>query len=251
MTELFSLDLYKYALIFLRIGTIFMLMPGFSASYINTQTRLILALSVTLIMQPVISPLLPEQPQNFSIELQYMLEEITIGLFLGVIMQVLFFSLSFAGSIASQSIGFANAQLFDPAFQNQSMLIESFLSIIAITIIFLADIHHLMIEALYDSYQNFTPGKNILWQDITQHTMQTINNSFSFGFRLGAPFVAFTIIFYSCMGLLSRLMPQLNIFFLSLPLQIYLGLGILFLTIPIIMTVFMRYYGEGLLFSNS
>ena len=91
MTELFSLDLYKYALIFLRIGTIFMLMPGFSASYINTQTRLILALSVTLIMQPVISPFLPEQPQNFSIELQYMLEEITIGLFLGVIMQVLFF----------------------------------------------------------------------------------------------------------------------------------------------------------------
>ena len=80
---------------------------------------------------------------------------------------------------------------------------------------------------------------------------QTISRSFAFGFKLGSPFIAFTIIFYSGMGLVSRLMPQLNIFFLSLPLQIYLGVGLLFLTAPIIISVFFRYYDEGLyLFTN-
>lgn len=248
MIQLLSADLYTYSLIFLRIGSIFMLMPGFAASYVNTQTRLILALAITVVMVSFIYPQLPPEPDNFSINIQYMLNEIAIGIFLGIIMQILFFALNLAGSIASQAIGFANAQLFDPAFQGQSMLIESFLSVLALTFIFVMDIHHLMIEALVDSYQIFPAGQPILWNDIAQHLIQTINDSFNFGFKLGAPFIAFTIIFYSCMGLVSRLMPQLNIFFLSLPIQIYLGLGLLFLTVPIIITVFFRYYNEGLHF---
>lgn len=248
MTELLQTDLYTYMLVFLRIGTVFMLMPGFAAAYVNTQLRLILALAVTIILHPIIAPMLPPQPPSFALELQYMINEISIGIFLGIIMQILFFALNFAGSIASQSIGFANAQLFDPAFQGQSMLIESFLSVVALTFIFVTDIHHLMIGALVDSYQMFSATQPILWSDMADNLSQTINQSFVFGFKLGSPFIAFTIIFYSCMGLISRLMPQLNIFFLSLPLQIYIGLGVLFLTIPIIMTIFFRYYGEGLQF---
>lgn len=248
MTELLQSNLYTYALVFLRIGTVFMLMPGFSAIYINTQVRLILALAITIILHPLIAPMLPAQPDSFATELLYMINEISIGLFLGIIMQILFFALNFAGSLASQAIGFANAQLFDPAFQEQSMLIESFLSVVALTFIFVTDIHHLMLGALVDSYQLFSATQPILWEDMVEHTVQTLNQSFAFGFKLGAPFIAFTIIFYSCMGLVSRLMPQLNIFFLSLPLQIYLGLGLLFLIIPVVITIFFRYYGEGLQF---
>lgn len=248
MTDLFSINLYNYSLIFLRIGCVFMFIPGFSSTYINVQTRLIIALAVTLVLYPLIAPQIPPQPGNFSLELQYFINEMTIGLFLGIIMQVLFFALSFAGSIASQSIGFANAQLFDPAFQTQSMLIESFLSVLALTIIFLTDTHHLMIEALVNSYQIFPLGETLPLGDMSSHIAKTLSQSFDFGFKLGAPFIAFTIIFYSCMGLVSRLMPQLNIFFLSLPLQIYLGLGLLFLTVPIMVNVFFRYYDEGLYF---
>ncbi len=246
MVELFNISLYSYLLIFMRVGAIFMLMPGFSASYVNMQVRLILALAVTLILQPLLYSQLPAEPQDFATFFGYVLSEITIGIFLGMVMQVLFFALNFAGSIASQAIGFSNAQIFDPAFQTQTMIIETFLSIVAVTFIFVTDIHHLMIKALVDSYQIFIPGQLIPWGDMAQHITKTIDQSFSFGFKLGSPFIAFTIIFYSGMGLLSRLMPQLNIFFLSLPLQIYLGIGILFLTIPVIILVFFRYYDDGL-----
>ena len=251
MIELFNINLYIYAMIFLRLGAVFMLMPGFAAAYIPSQIRLIFALALTLILMPIISSEIPQRPSEYSTLLQYMLNEITIGVFLGIILQILFFALNFAGSIASQAIGFANAQIFDPTFQTQTMIVETFLSITAVSFIFLADIHHLMIEAVVDSYHLFKPGEPILWNDLSAHLIQTTTSSFTFGFKLGAPFIAFTIIFYAGMGLISRLMPQLNIFFLSLPLQIYLGIGLLFLTIPVIISVFFKYYDDGLyLFIN-
>ncbi len=246
MTELFNITLYSYLMIFLRIGAVFMLTPGFSASYVNIQLRLILALAVSLVSMPLISPMLPTEPKEFSTMIQYILNEISIGIFLGMIMQFLFFALNLAGSIASQAIGFSNAQIFDPTFQNQTMLIESFLSIIAITVVFIMDIHHLMLEAIIDSYYLFQPGKSIPWNDMASHMTETVTKSFSFGFKIGSPFIAFTIIFYSSIGLVSRLMPQLNIFFLSLPLQIYLGIGLLFITAPIMISVFLGYFDEGL-----
>ena len=251
MIELFSITLYNYLMIFMRIGAVFMLMPGFSASYVNVQIRLIIALTLTFVTVPLLSPVLPPEPKEFSLLLQYILNEISVGIFLGIIMQVLFFALNLAGSLASQAIGFSNAQIFDPAFQTQTMLIETFLSIIAITLIFLTNVHHLMIEAMIDSYHLFVPGKPLLWGDFADHISETINKSFSFGFKLGSPFIAFTIIFYSGMGLVARLMPQLNIFFLSLPLQIYLGIGVLFITAPIILNVFFKYFDDGMyLFTN-
>ena len=246
MTELFNITIYNYLMIFLRIGAVFMLTPGFSASYINIQVRLVFALAISLVSMPLITPMLPPEPKEFSLMFQYILNEITIGIFLGMVMQFLFFALNLAGSIASQAIGFSNAQIFDPTFQNQTMLIESFLSIIAITVVFIMDIHHLMLEAVIDSYYLFIPGQSIPWADFASHLTETVTKSFTFGFKLGAPFIAFTIIFYTSIGLVSRLMPQLNIFFLSLPLQIYLGIGLLFITAPIIISVFLGYFDEGL-----
>ena len=246
MTELFNITLYNYLMIFLRIGSVFIFMPGLSASYVNIQTRLILALAMTLVSMPIITPMLPTEPKEFSIMLQYIINEITTGIFLSIILQVLFFALNLAGSIASQAIGFSNAQIFDPAFQTQTMLIETFFSIIAITFIFMTDIHHLMFEAIVDSYYLFRPGEGLPWGNFANHMTETVNRSFSMGFKLGSPFIAFTIIFYSGIGLVSRLMPQLNIFFLSLPLQIYLGLGVLLLTAPIIIVFFFRYFDDNM-----
>ena len=233
-------------MIFLRIGAVFMLTPGFSASYVNIQLRLILALAVSLVAMPLLTPMIPPEPKEFSTIIQYILNEISIGIFLGMIMQFLFFALNLAGSIASQAIGFSNAQIFDPTFQNQTMLIETFLSIIAITVVFIMDIHHLMLEAIIDSYYLFVPGRALPWHDLASHMTETVTKSFTFGFKIGSPFIAFTIIFYSGIGLVSRLMPQLNIFFLSLPLQIYLGIGLLFITAPIMLSVFLGYFDEGL-----
>lgn len=145
-----------------------------------------------------------------------------------------------------QAVGFSNAQIFDPTFQTQTIVLETFLNIVALTVIFLTDLHYLMLSAVVDSYHLFPVGSTLPWGDFAKDVSQTLNDSFVMGFKIGSPFIAFTIVFYVGMGLVSRLMPQLNIFFLSLPLQIYLGLGLLFLTTPMMIVWFARYYENGL-----
>ncbi len=246
MTQLLNLELYKFLMIFLRVGSAIMLMPGFLTSYVNTKLRLSIALAITVVLMPVLADKLPTVPDNFASAFQVLLIEITYGIFLGIFMQMLFSALNLAGNIAGQAIGFANAQMFDPAFQQQSIVIDTFLSITALTVIFITDLHHLMLSAVVDSYTLFPVGTELPVGDFSNSLSQTLNQSFIMGFKIGSPFVAFTIVFYVGMGLVSRLMPQLNIFFLSLPLQIYLGLGLLFITIPIMILWFSKYFEDGL-----
>lgn len=246
MTEILNLNLYHFLMVFLRLGSALMFMPGFMTSYINAQVRLSVALALTVVLMPFIAKYLPSPPQDMVTLISYVLSEITIGVFLGICMQFLYSSLRFAANFAGQAIGFSNAQIFDPTFQNQTIVIESFLSIVALTVIFITDIHHLMISAVIDSYYLFPVGENLPWGDFSKNLSQTLNTAFTMGFKLGSPFVAFTILFYVGIGLVSRLMPQLNIFFLSLPLQIYLGIGLLFITAPMIIMWFLKSYEDGL-----
>ncbi len=246
MAELLNINIYHFLMVFLRLGAAIMLMPGFMSSYVNANVRLSIALALSVVLIPAISPHLPAQPTDLATFIAYILQEIAVGIFFGVIMQILYAALSLTGSFAGQAIGFGNAQIFDPTFQTQSVVVETFLSIIALTIIFITDIHHLMISAVVDSYHLFPVGASLPWGDFANQLSSSLNASFIMGFKIGSPFVAFTIVFYTGMGLVSRLMPQLNIFFLSLPLQIYLGLGLLFITTPMIILWFIRYYDEGL-----
>lgn len=246
MTELLSFELYKFLLIFLRLGSAIMVMPGFRASYVNSQLRLSIALALTVILMPYLNDKLPTIPQNFASVFSMMSLEITYGIFIGIFMQFLIFAVNLAGNLAGQAIGFSNAQMFDPAFQQQSIIIDTFLMIVALTVIFVTDLHHLMITGVIESYELFPVGSRLPVEDLAQSLSQTLNQSFIIGFKLGSPFVAFTIVFYVGMGLLSRLMPQLNIFFLSMPLQIYLGVGLMFMVLPVIIIWFCQYYEEAL-----
>ncbi len=246
MAQILNLEVYRFIFVFLRIGAAVAFMPGFMNSYISTRQRLSVALAITIVLVPFLGSYLPPAPADFLEMAKICLFEVTYGVFIGVFMQVLYSSLSLVGNFAGQAIGFSNAQIFDPAFQTQSIVIETFLSITALTVIFITDLHHLMLGAVIDSYSLFPVGGPLPVADFSNFLSQTLNQSFIMGFKIGSPFIAFSIIFYVGMGLVSRLMPQLNIFFLSLPLQIYLGLGLLLITVPMMVLWFLRYYEEGL-----
>ena len=217
MTQLFTLEIYAFMTIFLRIGSAILVMPGFMTSYVSSRIRLSVALALTLVLLPLLSTRLSVPPADFGSFLTTCIFEITYGLFMGLCMQFLYAALSLVGNFAGQAIGFSNAQMFDPTFQTQSIILESFLSIIALTVIFITDLHHLMISAIVDSYVLFPVGSVLPIDNFAEFLSKSLNNSFIMGFKIGSPFIAFSIVFYVGMGLVSRLMPQLNIFFLSLP----------------------------------
>lgn len=247
MQEVISLEIYSFIFIFFRLGSAIVFMPVFRTGYISERVRLCIGLSISLVLVPFLQKDIIVPPNTFSEFMQYSFFEITYGAFLGLFMQILFYAINFFGSLASTATGFANAQFFNPSTQTQSLVIEAFVSILALTLVLILDIHHTMISAVIDSYKVFPFGSPLPLEDMSFFFSQMIADSFVVGFKLASPFIAFILIFYSCMGMFSRLMPQLNIFFLSIPLQIYFGLALLFITIPVIIMWFLEHFETGLL----
>lgn len=244
--DLLSAELFQFFVIFCRLGTMFIFVPGFSASYVNAKMRLSIALTVSLVITPFLIDKIPAAPDNLAELVKLIFLEITYGVFLGMVLQSIMLALDLAATYMGVAIGFSNAQAFDPTTQHSSNVIAVFLMLIGTVLIFVTDLHHLMIKAIIDSYELFEIGKLKEIGDFANYLAIIVNKSFIIGFQIVAPFIAFSIIFYSGMGLVSRLMPSFNIFFMSLPLQIYLGLGIMLLCIASMITWFLKYFEDNL-----
>jgi flagellar biosynthetic protein FliR len=174
-----------------------------------------------------------------------MLGEFLIGLFFGVIARILIGALQTAGTLISYMSSMANAMIQDPIADQQSSTIASFLLIMATVLIFTADMHHVMLLAIADSYTLFIPGATLPMGDMVNVIGRQVADSFALGLRLSAPFVIIALTYYIGLGLLGRLMPQLQVFFFGLPFQIGLQIWVLAITISGIMMVFLQKFEEA------
>jgi len=121
------------------------------------------------------------------------------------------------------------------------VLVGNFLTVLGITLVFATNLHQLVIAALNDSYSLFRPGEVPLVGDMAQHITNVIAAAFRIGIQLSAPFLVFGLLFNLGLGVLSRLMPQMQVFFIGLPLSILLGLLLLMLVIGAMMGTFVDY----------
>ncbi len=134
-------------------------------------------------------------------------------------------------------LGFVTA--VDPTLGQQGVIVGNFLVMLGVTLIFATDLHHLVIAALNDSYTLFSPGEIPLLGDVAALTTRTAASAFRIGIQLSAPFLVFGLLFNLGLGVLSRLMPQMQVFFVGLPLSIMLGLLVLLLVVGAMMTMFL------------
>jgi len=136
-------------------------------------------------------------------------------------------------------LGFVTA--VDPTQGQQGVIVGNFLSVLGITLIFAFDLHHLVIGALNDSYTLFRPGDVPMIGDVASLLSRTVASAFRIGVQLAAPFLVFGLLFNLGLGVLSRLMPQMQVFFVGMPLSILIGFIILFLVVGAMMTTFIDY----------
>jgi flagellar biosynthesis protein FliR len=134
-------------------------------------------------------------------------------------------------------LGFVTA--VDPTQGQQNVIVGNFLTVLGVTLIFATDLHHLVIAALNDSYTLFQPGDLPLIGDVAALTTRTVAVAFRIGIQLSAPFLVFGLLFNLGLGILSRLMPQMQVFFVGIPLSILLGFLILLLVLGAMMTTFL------------
>ncbi len=173
-------------------------------------------------------------------------QELLVGAVLGLTARMAISALQVAGFVVAQQLGLGFVTAIDPTQNQQGMLVGNFLTVLGITLIFASDLHHLVIAAMNDSYSILCPGpdsadrrRGAACDAHHRHVVQDRHPA------VGAVPV-FGLLFNLGLGVLSRLMPQMQVFFIGLPLSIMLGLLLLMLVIGAMMGTFTGYL-EGVL----
>lgn len=211
-------------LIFARIGAAVMIMPGVGDSFVSTRVRLLFAFGFSFILLPVVTPYLPSAVPGTVTLLMLLIMEFLTGLLIGTITRIFMTALDVAGMIISFASSLSNAQLFNPSLSSQGSLLGAFFSVTGTTFLLTTDMHHFLIKGIMESYKTFTLGEFINTGSMAELVSKAVATSFMVGMQIAAPFVVLTLLIYIGMGVLSRLMPQVQVFLLALPLQILLSL---------------------------
>ena len=236
-----------FLLMFARLGTMAMLMPGLGERGVPTRVRLVIAVVLTLVLMPIYRETYTVNlDAGFAPILGVLIQEVLIGAVLGLTARLALSALVIAGTVVAYQLGLGFSMAIDPTQDQQSVLISNFLAILGVALIFATDMHHLAIGALDESYTLFKPGSVLPTGDIAELMVTTVSGAFRVGVQLAAPFLVFGILFNVGLGVLARLMPQLQVFFLGLPASILLGFAILMILIGVLMNTFLQYLGSVL-----
>jgi flagellar biosynthesis protein FliR len=235
-----------FALVMARVGTLVMLMPGIGDRTIPARMRLTFALLLSLMFIPIVRPVLPPLAGGIEPLVQLILLEVLIGLMIGTAVRITLLAMQLAGTVVAQQMALSFSSTVDPTAGVQNPTIATFLVLVATALIFAFDLHHLSIRGMHDSYAMFMPGEAPPVGDAAQLILKVFASAFKAGIQISAPFLVFAIVFNLGLGILSRLMPQLQIFFLAMPASIMLGTLILAVSIGVMMNVFLRQFAEVL-----
>lgn len=241
---LLSGQVFAFMMIFARLGTFFMLMPGIGEPFVLARARLMLALATTLLLVPVVGPTLPTMPAAVGSMLLLLVIEIGVGLFFGTFLRFLLSALEEAGHMISMQIGLSNAALFNPAFATQGSLPGAMLSTVAVLLLFSADMERMLLGGLVNTYGLFKPGVALELGDMAQTLAQTAVKAAMIGLQMAIPFVLIGLLLFVPLGVMNRMMPQLQVLVVAMPLQVGVGLLLFGLTITTMMLFWLRQF-EG------
>jgi len=228
-----------------RVGTMFALIPGFGASYVLPRYRLGVALAITFLLLPSLQPYMPPPPASAMTMFLILAGEVIIGAFMASIGVFVISALQAAGTFMAYFASMANALIQDPISNQQSSVISGFLSTTALVAVFAADLHHVVLRAMADSFSLFQPGNPIMFGDMSETLARTLSNAFTLGLKLSSPMLLVALVYYLSLGILGRLMPALQVFFFGLPLQVTLQIWVLMICFSGMMMIFLQTYGEA------
>jgi flagellar biosynthetic protein FliR len=231
-------------LIFARIGAIFLSLPGIGESYVPPRIRLSLALVVALALWPVVGGSLPPLPESLGASVGWVIREVIIGLAIGAILRAFTAALAVAGEIVSLQTTLSFAQTTNPLQASPGTTIAAFLMLMGTVLVFATNTHHLFIAGLVGSYELIAPARPLVTGDFVELAVRTVGDSFLLGVQLAAPVIVFALVFNLASGLVGRVMPAFQIFFVAAPLSVILGLSVFALSLGVLGTVFIDRYRD-------
>ena len=219
-------ELFGVLLLVARYGAAIMLLPGFGEPYVLARWRLLFALGLAVLTLPVLRPLLPPMPAGVGRLVGLVGGEVLIGLLVGAVARLALAALHLAGMLIAMQSGLAAASIFDPAQASAGSLPGSLLSTAAIVTLFLLDGHHWLIEALARSYTVHAPRDGPALAALVGGLARASGEMVLVGVQIAAPVLVVGFGLNLALGLVNRLVPAMQVFFVGVPLQVLLTLGV-------------------------
>jgi flagellar biosynthetic protein FliR len=234
--------------LFCRIGSCLMLMPGVSNARVPVRVRLLLVVAVTLALTPLLSPLIEKTLLDSSplVLARLLFSEILTGLLIGFLGRIFFSALEALGIAIAQLIGLSGA-LGSPVQEGEPMPAIASLIVLAATILlFVMDLHWEILRAIIASYNALPVTNQFDFQFGLIQVSDTLAKSFLLALRVSSPFIVFSLIVNFAIGITSKMTPQIPVYFIMVPVVLGGGLFLLYGTFRQILELFMFGFQEWL-----
>jgi flagellar biosynthetic protein FliR len=206
-----EVELYSWMLVFLRVSSFLLVLPFFTMANFPVPMRIALGALVALLLVSVVPAFSLDHLGLISI-VGVMAQEVGIGLLLGFVARMIFFAIDIAGSIISNEMGLNLAAIFDPITQQSSQIAGTILLLLSTLVMLTLNLHHSLLLGFQRTYLVLPIGgahlQNLLFQNIVGQTSQV----FTVALQISAPIIAVSFVITLVFALLSRAVPEMNVF---------------------------------------
>ena len=237
-------DMQMYFLILVRVLAIFMSLPMFNSRHLPVVFKAGFAMAVSLLLFPVLDlKSVPPADSVFILGLG-VASEVLLGLSIGMFVRLLFTGVQLAGQLVGYQMGMAIAKDLDPATSTQVSLVAQFYNLFAVLIFISINAHYWFLDALVESFRLVPPYGFQLSASLMDGLIRMSANIFTIGIRVGAPVIAALMLTSVTLGLLARTNPQMNVFFVAMPVKICIGLVIIMISLPHLSSFLGQLFGD-------
>ena len=232
--ELMIEKLLGFVMVLTRISAFFMVLPVFGWKSIPVRIKVAITMLLTIFFSMII-PIPINAGQVSSVKAVLLIvNEATYGLALGLIVMCVFAAVKFSGRIIERQMGLAMAQILDPLTGERAQPLGSLMEMIFVLLFLSANGHHLFLLIISRSYESFPAGSMPTIPVLTEGIIKAGSTMILHGLKLAAPILAAFLLLMVILAVLARMVPEMNILFISLPLRVGLGLLMVAIFLPFI-----------------
>lgn len=222
----------NFFLVVARVGCILFLFPLWNSTLISIQIKVYSILVIAAALTPVVAPTLPPFPQTWLEATLLILRELLLGTSLGLVVRMLFAGVQMAGELLSMQMGFGMVSLIDPQSGGQISIIADLLLFVATLLFLSVNGHHMLLTVVAQSFKEVPVG-GALWPSgqVFALVAPLGRIMFQLAIKVVAPVLLVLFLTQVAMGLVARVVPQVQVMILSFPVTIALGLIFLSMTL--------------------
>jgi flagellar biosynthesis protein FliR len=237
-------DFNTFLLIFIRVGVILFILPFFNSKTIPIIAKIGLTFIITILLYPVTTVQMMDLPKSAMGLAQLIVGEIIVAMILGMMVQVLFEGVQIMGQLVGFQTGFSIANVIDPQSGAQVSILSNMAYLMAMVLFLVFNGHHILLNALRESFEIIQIGTLRLNRDLMQGMVNHVAQMFVIGIKIGAPAIAALIFTKIVFGLVTKLIPQMNIMIVAFPLQIIIGLVFFGVSLRLLLVVIEKYVSQ-------